>query len=103
MTAENALEKSKLCGRDAVNATILRQQNLVFPKCKAYPVGAADILEVLPIIREAILSKNEIVDPADTEAFRDDMRSFLTVENLKKLILQDRIMGEMRTTIGEIF
>ena len=55
---------------------------MIFPEGKAIPLGATDIVEMLPTINEAIQKKDGIVGPDETPMFKGAMKYLITAEQL---------------------
>ena len=62
-----------------------RHKQMIFPECKAYPDGAANVIEALPQIRAAIAKKDGLVGPDHVSGFRNFMDYYLTEDNLGNL------------------
>lgn len=55
-----------------------RQKNMTFPDCKQYPEGGKSVKEVLPLINDAMQTKNGIVPDSEIQTFRNFVNVILS-------------------------
>lgn len=75
---DEVIENVDFTPKQAGKAIKARQEQMVFPEGKAIPLGASNVVDMLPTISEAIQKKDGLVGPDETQFFRGAMKILIT-------------------------